>query len=104
MHLLTTVSPAKRYRGWALHCGIVRGLSGAVAVHVNIRRPTCTLIPTEVIMFRQPRKQEPDAVVRALADVLRPAAVYPWSNMAMHYLGVPIIVSVREMRCIAICA
>jgi hypothetical protein len=34
-------------------------------------------------------------VVKALADVLHPSTMYPWSNMAMHYLGVPIIVSVR---------
>jgi hypothetical protein len=48
-------------------------------------------------MFRRPREKKPDPVVTALADVLRPSLMYPWSNMAMHYLGVPIIVGVNNI-------
>jgi hypothetical protein len=42
------------------------------------------------IMFRRPRQTKTDPVVTRLGDILHPARMYPWHNMAMHYLGCPI--------------
>ncbi|GKZ24618.1 hypothetical protein AbraIFM66951_012022 [Aspergillus brasiliensis] len=43
-------------------------------------------------MFRRPRQTEADRLTKKLSETLHPINVIPWANVAMWYLGVPIVV------------
>ncbi|KAI2719861.1 hypothetical protein CBS147318_3167 [Penicillium roqueforti] len=45
-------------------------------------------------MIRHPRSAQPDPITVEIGQVLAPLAVFPWGPLAMHYLGVPIVIGV----------
>ncbi|CAI7589904.1 unnamed protein product [Penicillium glandicola] len=42
-------------------------------------------------MIRSPRKPNPDRITSEIGQILAPLAIFPWGPLAMHYLGVPIV-------------
>ncbi|CAG8203045.1 unnamed protein product [Penicillium salamii] len=45
-------------------------------------------------MFRYPRETEADAFSLKLSSILKPLDVIPWSELALRYLGVPVVICV----------
>ena len=50
--------------------------------------------PQEPNMIRHPRSAEPDPITVEIGQILAPLTVFPWGPLAMHYLGVPIVIGV----------
>jgi hypothetical protein len=54
-------------------------------------------------MFKRPQRTRPDLAITRLGILPHPVAIYPWRNLAMHYLGCRVTPTVSRDKAQHVC-